>query len=348
MRISRRHLAALAAGLLAAPGLASAPGAKPGAAGPLRGNRLKPGDTVGLIEPASASTEPFDITLVEEAIAAMGLKPKRGAHVLQQYGYLAGEDRDRAADINSMFADKTVQAVFAVRGGWGCARILPYLDYDLIRANPKPIIGYSDITALHLALQAKTGVVSLHGPNAGNAWGQKSVQSFREVAFEGKHATYVNPPATEDRLVQRRWRTQVVRGGIAQGRLIGGNLTVLSALVGTPYMPDMTGSILFLEDIDEAEYRIDRMLTQLALAGILKKVAGVIFGQCTDCKDDSSGYGGFPLSALLEQHLKPLAVPAFSGAFIGHMADQFTIPIGVRAEMNADAGTLRLLESAVL
>ncbi len=343
MAVSRRDMAILLAGLVAAPSLAAARGA-----GPLRGKRLKPGDTIGLIEPASASTEPFDLTLVDETITALGFTPKRAAHLLDRYGYLAGQDRDRAADVNAMFADKNVNAIFAVRGGWGCARILPFLDYDLIRANPKPLMGYSDITALHMAIQAKTGLVTFHGPNASSAWGQQSVESFKPLLMNAATPTYVNPVAAEDRLTQKKWRTQTVRGGVARGKLLGGNLTVLSALVGTPYVPDFKGALLFLEDIGEAEYRIDRMLTQLALAGILKDVAGIIFGQCTECKDKDPGLVNFALSDIFRQHFEPLNIPVFQGAFIGHMPDQFTIPVGIEAEMDATAATLKLLQPAVL
>jgi muramoyltetrapeptide carboxypeptidase len=311
--------------------------------------RLRPGDTVGLIEPASASDEPFDLTLVEEAIAALGLRSKRGQHLLGRYGYLSGTDEQRAADINAMFADPTVRALVAVRGGWGCARVLPLLDWNVIRANPKLVVGYSDITALHLAIAARGGFVTLHAPNGASAWGEQSVASFRSVAFDGATPTFRNPVAAEDRLVQRKWRTQSLRGGKATGRLLGGNLTVLTALVGTPYLPSFDGAILFLEDINEAEYRIDRMLTQLGQAGVLRKLAGLVFGQCNKCTDPEPGsYGGFPLSALLEQHIKPLRIPAYHGAYFGHMEDQFTIPVGVRAEIDADAHTLTLLEPAVV
>jgi muramoyltetrapeptide carboxypeptidase len=321
-------------------------GVGPGARKP---SRLRTGDTIGLIEPASASDEAFDVTLAEEVIAAMGLKSKRAAHLLGRDGYLSGKDRDRAADVNAMFADPSIRAIFAVRGGWGSARILPHLDWGTIRANPKLLIGFSDITALHMAIAAKAGFVTLHGPNAVSAWGQASRDSFRQVAFDGATPTYRNPVATEDRLIQRKWRTQPITGGVARGRLIGGNLTVLTSLVGTPYLPDFTGAILLIEDIDEAEYRIDRMLTQLGQAGILKGLAGVVFGQCNNCKNPGpGGYGAFTLTDVLTQHLGSLGVPAFQGAFFGHMADQFTIPIGVQAEINADAGTVRLLEAAVL
>ncbi len=345
MQPTRRDILATLGLLMAAPAIAVAAKAP---AGVRRPARLRPGDTIGLIEPASASNEAFDLTLVEEAVVALGLKPKRAAHLLGRYGYLSGTDQERATDVNAMFADANVRAILAVRGGWGCARLLPLLDWNLIRANPKLVIGYSDITALHLAIATRAGFVTLHAPNGASAWGKRSVASFREVAFDGATPTYANPVADEDRLAQRKWRTQTLRGGKATGRLLGGNLTVLTALVGTPYLPKFDGAILFLEDIDEAEYRIDRMLTQLGQAGVLGKLAGVVFGQCNNCKNPSpSGYGGFTLSAILEHHLAPLGVPAFHGAFFGHMEDQFTLPIGVRAELDADAHTLRLLEPAV-
>jgi muramoyltetrapeptide carboxypeptidase len=318
-----------------------------GTGGPIRPPRLKAGDIVGLVEPASASFERFDIQLAEEVVKALGLVPKRGRFLLNNFGYLGGQDKDRAADLNAMFADKSVKAILCTRGGWGCARLLPYLDFSLMRANPKPLIGFSDITALHMALQAKANMVSFHGPTALSAWGPVSVASAKTLLFEGGSPTYTNPIANEDRLVQRRWRTQTVRGGIARGRLLGGNLTVLTALIGTPYVPSFAGRILFLEDVDEAEYRIDRMFTQLALSGQLKSVAGVVFGQCTDCKPQERGFGGFPLSEVLRQHLEPLGVPVFHGAFFGHIADQYVLPQGVLAEIDADTGTIKLLEPSV-
>ena len=309
--------------------------------------RLRAGDVVGLIEPAGFTDDEFDLRLVEENVRAMGLVPKAAPHLLQRYGYLAGKDEARAADVNAFYADEAVRAVFAVRGGWGCARILPHLDFDLIRANPKLLVGFSDITALHLAFAARAGFATVHGPNAASSWGELSWNSFRELAFEAGTPLYRNPEATDDRLVQTRWRTRTLRPGKASGRLLGGNLTVLAALAGTPYLPDFDGAILFLEDVAEAEYRIDRMLTQLALAGILRRVAGVIFGQCTDCRASTPSYGGFTLSQVLKQHFEPLGVPAFQGALIGHVANQFSIPVGIRAEMDAEAGTIRILEPAV-
>jgi muramoyltetrapeptide carboxypeptidase len=347
MQFTRRSAMAALGAAMALPGPAAATTIRPDSIH-RRPPRLRAGDTVGLIEPATASDEAFQLTLVEEAIAAMGLKSKRGASVLGRHGYLANTDEKRAADVNAMFADPDVRAIFAVRGGWGSARLLPYLDWKLIRANPKLLIGFSDITALHMAIAAHGGFTTIHGPNGGSAWGKASVEHFKAVAFDGATPTLTNPDAGEDRLVQRRWRTQAIGQGKARGRLLGGNLTVLTALAGTPWLPDFKGAILFLEDVDEAEYRIDRMLTQLGQAGVLSGLSGVVFGQCTNCVGSSSGnYGGFTLSDVLRHHLGRLGIPAFQGAWFGHIADQFSLPVGVMAEIDADAGTIRLLEPAV-
>jgi len=309
--------------------------------------RLRRGDTVGLVKPAGFLADEFELQLVMEAVTAMGLVPKAAPHLRTRFGYLAGRDEDRAADLNAMYADDSVRAVFAVRGGWGSARILPHLDFDLIRANPKLLVGFSDITALHLAFAARAGFATIHGPNAGSSWSKLSWNSFRSIVFDGATPTYLNPEATEDRLVQRKWRTQTIRPGKATGRLLGGNLTVLTSLLGTSYLPDFDGAILFLEDVDEAEYRIDRMLTQLALAGVLRRVAGVVFGQCTNCRATGPSIGGFTVAELLRQHLQPLGVPVYQGALFGHIDDQFSIPVGVRAEIDATTGSMRILGTAV-
>ncbi|WP_261936794.1 S66 peptidase family protein [Sphingomonas bisphenolicum] len=309
--------------------------------------RLRAGDMVGLIEPAGFSDDAFDLDLVKETILAMGLKPRAAPHLAGRYGYLAGTDADRAADVNAMFADPQVRAVFAVRGGWGCARILPRLDFAAIRKNPKLLVGFSDITALHLAFAAKAGFTTIHGPNAASSWGAFSWDAFRAVAFDAATPTFSTPVGHDDRLAQRTGRIRTFRPGVARGRLLGGNLTVLAALMGTAYLPDFTGAILFIEDVSEQPYRIDRMLTQLSLAGILGKLAGVAFGQCTDCGPGGASYGGFTLSEVLQQHLEPLGIPAFQGGQFGHVANQYSLPLGVAAEMDAEAGTIRLLEAAV-
>ncbi len=342
----RALLAGLAACLVAAaPVRAEQAAPSPGSL--VRPPRLRRGDVIGLVAPSGATYEADDRAIVDEVVRALGFVPRHGRHSMDRYGYLAGQDRDRAADVNAMFADPEVKALLCVRGGWGVARMLPFVDFDLVRANPKAVMGYSDITGLHMALQARAGLISFHGANAANAWGPLSVASFNQLLVDGAAAEFRNVPAREERLVQRRARTVTLTPGVARGRLIGGNLTVFSALAGTPYMPDTRGAILVLEDINEAEYRIDRMLTQLRLAGLLDGIAGFVFGQCTSCTDSGPGYGNFLVSELLDQHIRPLGVPAFNGLMIGHIADQPFLPLGAEVELDAGAGTLRLLAPAV-
>jgi muramoyltetrapeptide carboxypeptidase len=310
--------------------------------------RLRAGDTVGLVAPAMFSDDLTQVEQVKATITGMGLVPKVGRYVTARYGYLAGADRLRADDINIMYADEAVRAVFAIQGGWGSARLLPFLDWDMIRRNPKLLVGFSDVTALHLAFAARAGFPTIHAPNASNGWQEVSWNSFWRLAFAGETPLFQNPDAaTLDPLAQERWRTTTIRPGKASGILIGGNLSVLAALIGTPWLPDFAGKILFIEETGEAEYRIDRMLTQLGQAGILGKAAGIVFGQCTRCTTATPDYSGFTVPQLLAQHLAPLGVPAFHGANIGHVANQLSMPVGVRAEIDAAAGTIRILEPVV-
>lgn len=300
--------------------------------------RLRLGDTVGLIAPASSNDDAAHFAAVQDTIRGMGLVPRLGRHAMDRFGYLAGTDRDRAADIHAMYADDAVRAVFAIHGGWGSGRLLPLLDWDLIRANPKLLVGSSDVTALHLAIAARAGFPTIHAPNISSRWEATSWNSLWQLAFTGETPLLGGaggPPAT------------TIRAGKAQGRLLGGNLTVLSTLVGTPWLPDFHGAILFLEDVGEAEYRIDRMMNQLSLAGVLGKVAGVVFGQCARCSTGLPDYAGFTVPQIVDQYLAPLGVPAFSGANIGHVRNQLSLPVGARVEIDADAATIRLLEPIV-
>lgn len=311
--------------------------------------RLRPGDTVGLVEPAGFSDDQQQVDAVQGAITAMGLRPKVGRHVASRYGYLAGTDQQRAYDLNKMFADDEVRAIFAVRGGWGSARLLTLLDWKTIRTNPKLLIGSSDITALHLAIAARAGFPTIHAPNAASSWQDISWSSFQSLAFAGATPTFQTQSVLDsaDPLASQRLSVTTIRGGQAQGRLLGGNLSVLTALAGSPWLPSFDGAILFLEDVGEAEYRIDRMMSQLALSGILRKVAGVAFGQCTRCTTGVAGYLGFTVPQILEQYLRPLEVPAFYGANIGHVANQLSLPVGARVRIDADLGTIRVLEPVV-
>jgi muramoyltetrapeptide carboxypeptidase len=314
----------------------------------VRPKRLRPGDVVGLIDPASATWEPVDVDIVEESLAALGLKAKRGPNLLNRRGYFAGTDEQRAADINAMFADREVKAIQCVRGGWGSARLLPLLDWASLARSPKILLGYSDITALLLSLHAKTGLVTFHGPVGVSPWNPFNVGWFKRVLLEGEAVTFSNlKEVGEDALTQIENRIQTITPGTARGRLLGGNLTVLTAIIGSGYLPAWDGSVLFIEDVQEAPYRIDRMLTQLKLAGILQKARAVIFGNCTKC-DPGEGFGSLTITDVLRDHLAPLGVPAWRGAMIGHIERQFTLPIGVEVEVDATAGTIKMLEPAVI
>lgn len=309
-------------------------------------HRLRSGDTVGLIAPASYVDSPERLARMEETVRSMDLVPKLAPNLLHREGYLAGPDRERAASVNAMYVDPEVRALWAVAGGWGCQRILPYLDFAAIDAHPKLLIGSSDITALHLALAARTHCPTIHGPNTAHSWGEGPRASFRALVFEAGTPTALNPP-NPDPLIPDPWPIRTLYPGKARGRLLGGNLSVLTALVGTPWLPSFVGAILFLEDTNEAEYRIDRMLVQLAQAGILKRVAGVIFGQCTNCRNPVPGYTGFTVDQVIEQHLAPLGVPVFQGAQIGHIAAQISLPVGAQVEIDADVGSIRVLAPVV-
>jgi muramoyltetrapeptide carboxypeptidase len=313
---------------------------------PLRPRRLRPGDRVGLVAPASANFQSVDVEIAQDVVRAFSLEPRLGAHVRDRHGYLAGRDAARAADVNAFFADGSVSGIFAIRGGWGCARILPLVDWESVRRNPKVVTGYSDITGLHCGLHARAGLVTFHAPTLLSDWPPFSVDHFRRVVFEGEAVAMANPPGGEERLVSHGNRTRAITSGRARGRLLGGNLTVLSALVGSPYLPHVDGAILFLEDVNEDIYRVDRMLTQLALAGVLRRLRGFVFGSCTDC-EPGQGYGSLTLEEVLDEHVRPLGIPAYQGAMIGHQDRQFTVPVGTQVEIDAGKGSITMLEPAV-
>ncbi|MEB3359588.1 MAG: LD-carboxypeptidase [Synechococcales bacterium] len=319
------------------------------ASGLLKPPRLRRGDRVGLISPAGATFLQEQLDIVVDAVRGLGLVPQLAPHVGDRYGYLAGQDADRAGDVNAFFADPDIAALLPIQGGWGSARILPYLDYEVIRRHPKILVGFSDITALLLGIHAQTGLVTFHGPHGLTAWRPNQTEPFRRVLFNGEAVTIQNQPAPEDgdRLMQVRHRIQTITPGTAEGPLVGGNLSVLSGIVGSPYMPRLEGAILFLEDVGEAVYRVDRLLTHLALAGVFDGLAGIIIGQCTGC-EPGAGYGALTLEEVLRDHLAPLGIPAWSGALIGHVEPILTLPIGTRVAIDASQGTIRMLEGAVV
>jgi muramoyltetrapeptide carboxypeptidase len=302
------------------------------------------GQTVGIISPSAASADRMEYTFAKEAMEAMGLKVKVGTNFKNRYGHLAGTDEERAADFNAMFADPEVKAIICLRGGSGAARILPLIDYEQVKANPKPLLGYSDITALHCALHSQTGLISFHGPNGSGSWNSFHANQFQQLFFDQKLLSFKNEVTKGDDLVAKGNRIQTLTKGIVEGKILGGNLTVLTALSGTPYYPDFQDAILFIEDVGEDPYRIDRMMSTLKLNGTLGKIKGFVFGQCSDCKP-GSGYGAFTVDQIMDQYIIPLGIPAYFGAMIGHISKQFIIPVGARVRLNANDGSLTIVEN---
>lgn len=312
---------------------------------PLLPKPLNKGDLVGIISPSAAMADSMEFLFAREAMEALGFRVVMGDHVSKRRGHLAGSDAERAADLNNMFAHQEVKAIICLRGGSGAARILPLIDYENIKRNPKPLLGYSDITALHNAIYAKTGLITFHGPNGSGSWNSFNVRQFNQMFLERKLVRFENESFKGDDLVIKENRIQTIFPGSAEGNIIGGNLTVLTGLAGSPYLPDFKNKILFLEDVDEDPYRIDRMMSTLQLMGALDQIKGFIFGQCTGC-DPSSGYGSLTLKQILEDYILPLNIPAYRGAMIGHVSKQFIVPIGALVSMDAGKGFFEM-ESGV-
>lgn len=299
----------------------------------MRRPSLGAGARVALVAPAGPLRDQADLERARLNVRSFGWTPVRGAHVLEREGYLAGSDRDRLADLNSALGDDSIDAVWCLRGGYGVMRILETIDYAALRRRPKPVIGYSDITALHSAIATRCELITYHGPTARATLTDFSRASLAR-AIAGTDCCGVAGDA------------EILRGGHARGRLVGGNLALLCALAGTPYAPDYTDAILVLEDVNEAVYRIDRMLTQLRLAGVLQRCRAIVFGQFSDVPQDSpeENLGARTLREVLRESAECAAVPCIAGAPIGHIADQWTLPLGAAAELDADARTLRILE----
>jgi muramoyltetrapeptide carboxypeptidase len=335
----RRFLAAAPAGLALA-------AAQPALVKP---RVLRPGDTVGLVTPSTYVSDPDKLWLAQNTIEALGLRWKMGRRVGRREGYLGGTVEERVEDLHAMFADPEVKAVFCLRGGYGSAMLLDRLDYGLIRKNAKILLGYSDITALHLGIQRMAGLVTFHGPVVLSGLSDWTLEHLRRALFETKPLGRLsNPP--EPRPIRPRHPWRAVRPGKARGRLAGGNLTLISTTLGTPYEIETEGRILVLEDVGEEPYSIDRMLTHLRLAGKLRGIRGLVFGECASCRPrefQPAFESTFSVGEVVQNLLGGLDVPVLTGLVIGHTEDQLTLPLGVEAELDADAGTLTILEPAL-
>lgn len=313
----------------------------------LKPARLRPGSKVGLITPGSYIP---DRTLEKAVnnIKSLGFVPVLGQNIRAKRGYIAGTDEQRLSDLHSMFSNPDIQAVWCARGGYGCTRLLPHIDYELIRRNPKVFIGYSDITALHLAIHQMTGLVCFHGPVGGSDFTEYTVGHLKAILMEGlapytiktisSHGTVKNPALYE---------SQVLRPGRIRGPLSGGNLSLLAALAGTPFAFDATGKLVFMEDIDEKPYRVDRMLTQLRQSAKLDKAAGFALGIFNGCVPEP-GDESLTLAETIADRFGDLRRPAVYGLTFGHITNQCTLPVGIEAELDAQAMTLTLSEAAVI
>lgn len=299
---------------------------------------------IGLVSPASP---PPSVERIEKAVSYLenlGYRVEVGKHVMDQCGYLAGQDVERARDFNDFLKNRTIKAIFAIRGGYGTPRILRLIDYDIIRKNPKIIVGYSDITALQLALFAKCRLVTFSGPMAGvEMW--NSMDPYTEEHFwrlltsPKKIGRLKNPPEETIRAYGK---------GTSEGILLGGNLALVLSNLATPYSPSYNNTILFLEDVDEAPHRIDRMFAQLRNAGILSNVAGLLLGKFTDCVPTDPSKPHLKTEEVLEEFSRSVTVPLLANLQFGHIPQKLTIPLGVKARLSTRMRSIEIMESAVI
>jgi muramoyltetrapeptide carboxypeptidase len=311
----------------------------------IKPRRIKPGDKIGLTAPGGYISEK-ELQDSIDNLKNLGFIPVHSKHILQKYGYLAGSDKVRADDLNEMFSRRDVAGIVCARGGYGCARILPMLDYDLIKKNPKVLVGYSDITALLYGIYAKTGLVCFHGPVGISTFNEFSVQYFREVLLNPVDKLQLTNPVNPEMLP-----LQTIKSGKASGELAGGNLSIVVSLIGTEYDINSDGKIIFLEEINEEPYRIDRMFTQMIQAGKFKNAKGIalgVFRKCEAKEKDPAFPQSLTLMEVLEDRLFDLGIPVLYGLSFGHITDKFTLPFGVRTELDSFNKTLVLLETAVL
>ena len=302
---------------------------------------LRKGDTIGVITPAS----PMLVDRLEKGLDYLqkkGFRVLLGEHVYDSRGYLAGWDRDRVNDLHAMFANPEVRAVFSSRGGYGTPRILDLVDYDLIARNPKIFLGYSDLTAIQLAIWKHTGVVTYSGPMVAVEMGL-GIDPFTEE-FLWKT---IGPEEDGELFPEAGTALQVLRPGKARGTLLGGCLSLITSLLGTPHFPDFSGAILILEDVGEEPYRIDRYLAQLRSVGVFEQVAGVILGEFLDCVP-SGETPSLSIEEIISDYFGQLPVPVVTGFPYGHGPKKFTVPVGVEVELDADGRRVRLLEPPVV
>jgi muramoyltetrapeptide carboxypeptidase len=299
---------------------------------------LKIGDKVALITPAS-SVKPEKMEIAIQNLKHLGLVPVYNDNALKKNGYLAGTDDERVADIHKYFSDKNIKAIWCIRGGYGCTRILHKLDYDLIKKNAKTLIGYSDVTALLNAIYKKTGLQGIHGVVASSSlFSPYTLQHTQKLLFQGK-GTYDYPCVKQ---ADREHDIYTISSGVGEGKIVGGNLSLMIAMIGTSYAPSYKDKIVIIEEVGEKPYRVDRMLTQLIHGTDIKKAKAIIFGVFNDCEakpDEAS----FTLKETIINAIKPLKIPSIYGFPFGHVTDITPITIGANGTFDADEQTLRII-----
>jgi muramoyltetrapeptide carboxypeptidase len=320
------------------------------ASGLIRPKALRPGSTVGLITPSTNVTDPDRLATAMRTINYFGLKPRMAKNAGKRMDDYRISIDERLDDLHSMFRDPEIDALFAIRGGYGSEHILDRIDYDLIHRNPKIFLGYSDITAMHIAMNRHSKLVTFHGPIVLSSFPEYTQRYFKRALFQTNPIAKVTNPI-DDNTLRPEHPLRAVRPGTATGPLVGGNLTLITTTLGTPYEIETKGKILFIEDVGEEPYRIDRMLTQMRLAGKFDGIAGLIFGECEDChpNDYKPSFAlPYTMGEVVQNILGGLKVPVLSGLTIGHTDDQLTLPLGVMATLDADAGILDITEAGVV
>ena len=313
-----------------------------------KAKRLGKGDTIGIVSPASPSENKSEVTRGIETLEAMGYQVKVGRNVNKRKGFVAATEEERAEDINQMFRDDTVDAIFVTQGGYGSAQLFDKLDFEAIASNPKIFTGFSDITSLHLAINKMAGLVTFHGPGMAR-FNREDLTPYTEKQFF--KALESTEPLGEIPLAdEKKWLNPIGKGK-CQGTLIGGNLTLICASLGTPYEIETKGRILLIEDVDTEPWIFDHMLCHLRNAGKLQEAAGIIVGECKNCvpfKYEPGFLVDTSLEDVLEYYLSPLGIPVLYGLPLGHADDLATIPLGVLAELDCGQKTFRILENGVV
>ena len=305
--------------------------------------KLNKKDVIGIISPASSPDESTRVERGVKYLESLGYQVKVGANIGKNHGYLAGTDQERVDDLHTMFKDKNVKAIFTLRGGYGAFRLLDKIDYRLIRNNPKIFVGYSEITSLQMAFLEKANLITFAGPMVAVDF-YDDVSTYTNDLF---WATITSTKKLGKLEYPENQKLPYLQKGLATGRLIGGNLAVFAALLGTEYFPNLTGKILMIEDIGELPYRVDRMLNQLRLSGTFKKVKGIILGRFVDCHEHDPNKKTLTLGEVVSDYIGALKIPSIYTFPHGHIKDFVTIPFGLKVNLNATKGTVEFAEGAV-